>query len=557
MGTTTSANMKPCKGGSAERHNKREKELEYIRKDLTPLNCYKEWTSIAAQMSHIRAEYEAATGQKLQATAQPIQEIVLVIDFDTTVAQVEHFCDLIKNLGMTPLSYAIHKDEGHTDVQTGKWVPNYHAHIIVDTTCWEHRQVSRTKKKNGKNIIDPKTGKPVKILVDGYAKTIKFTRENMHKLQDYAAEAIGLKRGVSSEKMHEDARQYKARKQAREIERQTHELEVLHEELAEKEQELSIRRREIDDQSSTLDHQRELIDEQAKTIEDLNRQIALHDLVIRESITAMQGTGKDVVRDFDDQAQSLSKAGIPLDTGIVERRDWLKTTSEEDLSKAPLKRIIRLLQPLSNAITIVAWAASAIASTLASALNKTIKEKEQTLAALTRQIKEQTVWKSTKSAVLSLLNKPATKQAKELNQQVDAAKGVIQMLKGDIAKKSQKIQSLEQTIEGLQKDNQKKDDAIQQYSSTVTKTKAEKQNLQAVADNLQHQLNDKNNTLNRWYDDFTSIAQVLIDHASPELLRQYKNCGLPKLIGENIWEEAEETKQERLVEQNYGGKIHL
>lgn len=81
----------------------------------------------------------------MQSTAQPIQEIVLVIDKDTTLEQVEKFCDLIRQLGMTPLSYAMHKDEGHTDVETGEWIPNYHAHIVADTTCWEHKMVERTK----------------------------------------------------------------------------------------------------------------------------------------------------------------------------------------------------------------------------------------------------------------------------------------------------------------------------------------------------------------------------------------------------------------------------
>ena len=356
MAKQTSANMQPCRGGAAERHNRRDKDLDYIRKDLTPLNSYKEWISIESQMKKIRIEYLVATGQKLQATSQPIQEIVLIIDRNTTPEQVERFCELLRTLGMTPLSYAIHKDEGHFDPQTGEWVPNYHAHIIVDTTCWEHRIVERTKKKNGKNVIDPETKKPVKVVVDAYAKTIKFTREDMSRLQDFAAEATGLERGVSSDRIHEEARQFKAREQAREIERQ----------------------------ALAIEEQKALLERQGRTIAEQKAAVAQQEQIMRHSILDMQQKGVGVVKNFDEQNKRLSQFELSPDKKLIQWRDWLDNVSKKDLSTAPVSKIVQILQPLSNAITIVAMAAAAMASALASSLAKSISEKEKVLAALTR-----------------------------------------------------------------------------------------------------------------------------------------------------------------------------
>lgn len=512
--------MQPCKGGAAERHNKRDKELDYIRKDLTPLNCYKEWTSIEAQMKHIRAEYEPATGQRLQSTAQPIQEIVLVIDKDTTPEQVEKFCELTKSLGMTPLSYAIHKDEGHKDAETGEWVPNYHAHVIVDTTCWEHRKVERTKKKNGKNVIDPQTKKPVKILVDAYAKTIKFSREDMSRLQDFAAEATGLERGVSSDRVHEEARQYKAHEQAREIARQ----------------------------AKAIEEQKALLEEQGKTIEEQKAAAAAQDQILRTSIGKMQEQGKDVVKNFDEQHNKIAQSGIAVDKGLLKWRNWLDRTSREDLSDVPVSRIIQLAQPLSNAITIVAMAAASIACALLNSLAQTVKEKEKMLAALTRQIKEQSVWKSTKGAVLSFLDKPANKQAEGLVAEVAAAKSEAEQVKKESAEKTRQIRGLEEEVSQLREDNARKTASLRNFASSLEKERSANATLRGNVANLQSQLEKKDGIIKRCMQSLTKTAETLVDHANQPLLQRFEARGVHKCIGESIWNHAKETKDRRLAE---------
>ena len=62
----TSVNVQPVKGGSEE-HNKREKQLDYVRKDLSHLNQYWESDTQANRLANIKALYQSKTGQKMQA----------------------------------------------------------------------------------------------------------------------------------------------------------------------------------------------------------------------------------------------------------------------------------------------------------------------------------------------------------------------------------------------------------------------------------------------------------------------------------------------------------
>lgn len=505
MGKMTSANMQPCKCGTAECHNRRERELKYVRKELSRLNEYKEWFSISTQLEKIRSEYELSTGQKLQPTAQPIQEIVLVTDADTTSKQVEDFCDLVKNLGMTPLSYAIHRDEGHEDAVTGEWISNYHAHVVVDTTCWEHRMIERPKKRNGKNVLDPVTGKPQKVLVDAYAKTIKFTREDMSRLQDYASQATGLARGVSSERMHEDARVYKAREQAREI-------------LA---------------QAKTIESQKELIADQERNI--------------RACVETMQGQGRDVVRNYDNQVEKIEGAGLHPEEGVVRRRNWLFQRCHQDLSSEPTSKIIELLQPLSDAITVVAMAAAAFASTLAENISRTLREKESALKSLTRQIKSMSVWRSTKAAVLALIDKPANEQMAITRSENAKMKSEVESLRTYAEEDRHEIERLKSLADYLDGECIKMDDSLKQKGSEIRALKAD------VA--------ERDKTLEEWKADFLAIAKKLVNHSSPDQVKEYENLGLNRLIGENLWREAQRQKSlaEReipMMQQSRGMKIH-
>lgn len=77
MKQQTSIHVQPVKGGS-EQHNKREKELDYIRPELSHLNEYWEKDTQTDRLENVKSRYLKSTGQKMQAKATPIREAVVV-----------------------------------------------------------------------------------------------------------------------------------------------------------------------------------------------------------------------------------------------------------------------------------------------------------------------------------------------------------------------------------------------------------------------------------------------------------------------------------------------
>ena len=186
MTKQTSVNVQPVKGGSEE-HNKREKELEYVRKDLSHLNQYWENDTQANRLANIKALYQSKTGQKMQAKATPIREGVVVIQSSTTMADLHRLADAYRDrLGIEVFQIAIHRDEGYQNSK--EWKPNLHAHLVFDWTNHE-------------------TG-----------KSVKLNRQKMAEMQTITAEVLGMERGKSSEKKHLTAQQYKAEAEAQRAE---------------------------------------------------------------------------------------------------------------------------------------------------------------------------------------------------------------------------------------------------------------------------------------------------------------------------------------------------
>ena len=77
MKQQTSIHVQPVKGGS-EQHNKKEKELDYIRPELSHLNEYWEKDTQTDRLENVKSRYLKSTGQKMQAKATPIREAVVV-----------------------------------------------------------------------------------------------------------------------------------------------------------------------------------------------------------------------------------------------------------------------------------------------------------------------------------------------------------------------------------------------------------------------------------------------------------------------------------------------
>lgn len=187
MAQKTSINIKPCNVGSSGPHNRRtaeylaniRKEKIYIRTDLMAKN--EAWvspelgdTSLAERNRQIAAMVKEKTGRAMQTKdrekvnrktgkvtivrgSTPIKEGVVVIKEDTTMKQLQHFCEVCRQRwGITALQIFIHRDEGHYGVpgDTATWKPNLHAHIVWD---WMNHNTGKSCKLNVKDMSEMQT----------------------------------------------------------------------------------------------------------------------------------------------------------------------------------------------------------------------------------------------------------------------------------------------------------------------------------------------------------------------------------------------------------------
>lgn len=174
----TSIHFQPVKGGSEE-HNKRTKKLDYVHHELSSQNDYWQSCSQESRLAFVADNAKAKTGRKMQAKATPIREAVVVIKPETTMDDLK---DLSKRLhdrfGIEVFQIAIHKDEGYKKSKDGIKL-NLHAHLVADWT-------------------DHETG-----------KSLKLNRNDMSEMQTVTAEVLQMERGVSSDKKHLSAIQFK------------------------------------------------------------------------------------------------------------------------------------------------------------------------------------------------------------------------------------------------------------------------------------------------------------------------------------------------------------
>ena len=221
----TSINIKPCLVTSSGAHNRRlaeylaniRKEKIYIRTDLMAKN--EAWvspelgdTSLEERNRQIAAMVKEKTGRAMQTKdrewankktgkvtvvrgSTPIKEGVVVIKEDTTMKQLQRFCEVCKERwGITPLQIFIHRDEGYYQIPNDKttWKPNYHAHIVWD---WMNHD----------------TG-----------KSCKLDKKDMSEMQTILAEMLDMERGTSKEQTgreHLERTDYIIAKQKQEAEK--------------------------------------------------------------------------------------------------------------------------------------------------------------------------------------------------------------------------------------------------------------------------------------------------------------------------------------------------
>lgn len=175
----TSVHLKACDISASETHNKREKELDYVRKDLSHLNESFSYIghSLKTELANIKREVKEKTGRKLYKNAIPIKEGVIVIDSNTTMEDLQKYCsECQRKFGIAPLQIHIHRDEGHRGSKT--WNPNLHAHIV-----WSMYG------RDGRNV--------------------RLSKDDCREMQTIAAHVLHMERGKSSSKKHLSSLQYK------------------------------------------------------------------------------------------------------------------------------------------------------------------------------------------------------------------------------------------------------------------------------------------------------------------------------------------------------------
>lgn len=179
----SSIHIKPVKNNS-ESHNLRKTKLDYVKEEYSKYNYSVSYLAISDSRKELEIIAKELTGRSMQAKATPIREGVFLFDKNHTNE------DLLKmtlgieaKFGIKPIQLHVHRDEGHQDLETKKWKPNLHAHIIFE---WLNRE----------------TG-----------KSFKLDKQKMSELQTYFAEELKMERGKQSTRKHLNALEYKVEKQ--------------------------------------------------------------------------------------------------------------------------------------------------------------------------------------------------------------------------------------------------------------------------------------------------------------------------------------------------------
>ena len=237
------ARFQPVKPGSEE-HNRRLKKLDYIREELTKNNMSWSAQSVADRLEQIKQLVKEKTGRSLQSKATPIREAVVLIKPDTTMDDLHRLRAAYKEqFGIDVFQIDIHKDEGHFN-KKGKWVGNLHAHITADFTNHE-------------------TG-----------KSLKLNNQQMSKLQDVTAEVLKMERGVSSDRKHLSALQYKVQVMQKQLEELHREISSMDLQKAVKERLMGILG--MSSKDKTIERQsaeKEALLAQIKQMEEKQKQI--------------------------------------------------------------------------------------------------------------------------------------------------------------------------------------------------------------------------------------------------------------------------------------------
>lgn len=535
MGNITSVHIQACKTASSEIHNLREKDLSYVRDELSHLNESVIYERITPALSRIEDTYTKATGQKMQPSASPLKEAVLVIREDTTMEDVKHFGELCqKEFGITPIQYHIHKDEGHYDSITNEWKPNLHAHIVFDFTCYEHRMVEKTAKSNGKTIKN-ENGNPEKKMVDNYGKSIKLSKSDMSRMQDLAAIATGMERGVASNKIHIDAQRYKAQAIAEDIK----ELQLLHTEVKEENQRLSESNEAL---TASINMQSAIIEKQKSEITALQSQYDIIADLVTDTYIETKEKAIITINEYDKVA---NYADEQLKTDATDLRNAICEDDSSILVERNVPIMYLLISKLEDAITKVIRG-------LYNLLDR-VKEDVSLSKAELEKIELQKTIKTTAKAVFDRVTDSLgiSPRVRSLSKAFDESQAQIkdmdaQMKEQEELHKSQliyqqetfkcenekqleTIASKDETIAILCRQNTRLDKEMGELVDEYNRIKAKAERLEKERNGFRTLVESKNHCIRETY-------FILFDNIEPRSLEKLGDLGLRQLIGKESWE---------------------
>ena len=535
MGNITSVHIQACKTASSEIHNLREKDLSYVRDELSHLNESVIYERITPALSRIEDTYTKATGQKMQPSASPLKEAVLVIREDTTMEDVKHFGELCqKEFGITPIQYHIHKDEGHYDSITNEWKPNLHAHIVFDFTCYEHRMVEKTAKSNGKTIKN-ESGNPEKKMVDNYGKSIKLSKSDMSRMQDLAAIATGMERGVASNKIHLDAQRYKAQAIAEDIK----ELQLLHTEVKEENQRLSESNEAL---TFSINEQSSIIEKQKLEITALQSQYDVIANLVTETYIETKEKAIITLNEYD---KVVNYADEQLKTDATDLRNAICEDDSSILIERNVPIMYLLISKLEDVITKVI---RGLYNLLAR-----VKEDVSLSKAELEKIELQKSIKTTAKAVFDRVTDSLgiSPRVRSLSKAFDESQAQIkdmdaQMKEQEELHKSQliyqqetfkcenekqleTIASKDETIAILCRQNTRLDKEMGELVDDYNRIKAKAERLEKERDGFRTLVESKNHCIRETY-------FILFDNIEPRSLEKLGDLGLRQLIGKESWE---------------------
>ena len=355
MAQKTSINIKPCNIGSSEAHNRRtaeylaniRKEKFYIRTDLMAGN--ETWVApdfseatLTDRYNQIAAMVKEKTGRAMQTKdrervnkktgkvtivrgSTPLKEGVVVIKEDTTMEQLQKFCEVCnERWGVTALQVFIHRDEGHygTPGDNATWKPNLHAHIVWD---WMNHD----------------TG-----------KSCKLDEKAMSEMQTVLAECLDLERGTSKAvtgKEHLERTDFIIAKQKQEAEQAKAEKEAA---LAAKE-EAETERQLIEGENKAKEKYRQSLDseiaDKERKLKD-ERKAKMNSIL--DSVSSLVGVGKSAAIEKENaklkaENERIRKAFPDAVNKEVEKRTKVLATEKQN---AETERDRALMQSRSLAI---------------------------------------------------------------------------------------------------------------------------------------------------------------------------------------------------------------